>query len=125
MIDEISRAFDKPVSVREVLKWNKVDISLMDWMAWSPSTCKELKRLCTRVSKSRQTKPKDLPATNEIPNVPFSAPPNPTFSTFPLTSDVSQQIPMPQQTQPLVNIIPVPQFQGFGATPRGFYTISA
>ena len=42
MIDEISGAFDKPVSVREVLKRNRVDTSLMDWIAWSP-TCKELK----------------------------------------------------------------------------------
>lgn len=69
LIDEISGAFEKLTSVREVLKRNRVDISLMDWMAWSPSACKELKRLCTRVSKKRQTKPKGpATVTHEIPN---------------------------------------------------------
>lgn len=33
MIDEISCAFNKPVSAREVLKRNRVDMSFMDWMA--------------------------------------------------------------------------------------------
>jgi hypothetical protein len=56
MLDDITGIYDKPLSVRQVLKHNKVDISLMDWIAWSPSACKELKRLCTRVSKKRAKK---------------------------------------------------------------------
>lgn len=72
MIDEISGVFDKPVSVREVLKRNRVDISLMVQMAWSPSACKELKRLCTRVSRKRQAKAKAPAASNDAPPDPSS-----------------------------------------------------
>lgn len=101
MIDEISGAFDKPLSVREVMKRNRVDISLMDWMAWSPSACKELKRLCTRVSRKRQAKAKAPAASNEAPPAPSSVHPNHTPQMFPATSGPFH-----------------PQFQGFGATPR-------
>lgn len=88
MIDETSGAFDKPVLVREILKRNRVDISLMDWMAWSPSACKELKCLCTRVSRKRQAKSKAPPVSNGAPKVPFSTPPNPTSQAFPPTSGI-------------------------------------
>ncbi len=53
MNDKIG-AYDKPVSIRQVLKDNKVDMSWMDWLAWSPAACKELKHLCTRVTKKKR-----------------------------------------------------------------------
>lgn len=86
MIDEISGVFDKPVSVREVLKRNRVDISLMDQMAWSPSACKELKRLCTRVSRKRQAKAKAPAASNDAPPDPSSVHPNHISQMFPAAS---------------------------------------
>lgn len=60
MINESTRAYDKPVSIRQMLKQNKVDISWMDWLAWSPDACKEVKRLCTRVAKKRAPKVRTL-----------------------------------------------------------------
>lgn len=47
MINESTGAYDKPVSIRQMLKQNKVNISWMNWLAWSPDACKEVKRLCT------------------------------------------------------------------------------
>lgn len=60
MMDESTGAYDKPVSIRQMLKQNKVDISWMDWLAWSPDACKEIKRLCTQVAKKRTPKAKSL-----------------------------------------------------------------
>ena len=60
MMNESTGAYDKPVSIRQMLKQNKVDISWMDWLAWSPDACKEIKRLCTRVAKKRTPKAKPL-----------------------------------------------------------------
>lgn len=57
MMNESTGAYDRPISVRQVLKQNKVDISWLDWIAWSPDACKELKRLCTRVTKKSVSKP--------------------------------------------------------------------
>lgn len=99
MIDEISGAFDKPVSVRKVLKRNRVDISLMNWMAWSPSACKELKRLCNRVSRKRQAKAKAPTVNNKALPVPPFVYPNHTSPMFPTPSGPFR-----------------PQFPGFGAT---------
>lgn len=51
-----SGAFDKPVSIRQVLMDNKVDISFLDLMVWSPAACREMKCLCTRVTKKKDKK---------------------------------------------------------------------
>ena len=53
-----SGAFDKPLSIRQVLKDNKVDMSFLDLMVWSPSVCREMKRLCTRVAEMKDKKGK-------------------------------------------------------------------
>ena len=58
MLDDTIGAYDKPLSIRHVLKNNKVNMIWMDYLAWSPAACKELKRLCTRVSKKRVPKAK-------------------------------------------------------------------
>lgn len=36
IIDEILDAFDKSISVHEIIKWNKIDNSLMDWKVQFP-----------------------------------------------------------------------------------------
>jgi hypothetical protein len=56
MLNDITKIYDKSLLVRQILKHNKVDISLMNWIAWSSSACKKLKRLCTRVFKKRVKK---------------------------------------------------------------------
>ena len=56
MFNDTIGKYDSPISIRQVLQNKKVDITWMDLAAWSPQVCKELKRLCTRVSKK---KPKD------------------------------------------------------------------
>ena len=48
--------FDPPVSIRYLLQSTKVNMALMDLFALSPTACKELKRLCTRVAKKRLPK---------------------------------------------------------------------
>ena len=56
MFNDTTGTYDKPVSVRQVLKDNKVDMSLLDFMAWSPEACREMKRLATKVTKKRAPK---------------------------------------------------------------------
>ncbi len=75
MLDETTEAYDKPLSIRHVLKNNKVDMTWMDYLAWSPAACKELKRLCTRMSKKRVPKAKAV-AVSTVP----------TGSTYPTNS---------------------------------------
>ncbi|KAL8795800.1 MAG: hypothetical protein Q9182_007483 [Xanthomendoza sp. 2 TL-2023] len=71
MMNDTQGSFKKPVSIRQVLKDNKVDMSFMDFMAWSPSACKELKRLCTRVT-NKNTKPQPPVQPGPQP-VPFTS----------------------------------------------------
>lgn len=54
MIDEDTRFVDKPTSVRQLLKSQKIDMSWMDFCVWSPAVCRELKRLLTRMSNRRR-----------------------------------------------------------------------
>ncbi|EEQ35400.1 uncharacterized protein MCYG_08219 [Microsporum canis CBS 113480] len=53
-------AEDKPLSVRDILKTAKLDITLLDLLAWSPAACQEVKRLTTRRS-SKKPKAKEQP----------------------------------------------------------------
>lgn len=48
MMNESTGTYGRPISVRQMLKQNKVDISWMDWIACSPDACRELKRLCKK-----------------------------------------------------------------------------
>ncbi len=41
-------------------RYNKVNISFMNLIAWSPAVCKELRRLCTHVAKKRALKAKRM-----------------------------------------------------------------
>ena len=56
MFNDTIGSYDKAISVRQMLQGNKIDISWMDLVAWSPQVCKELKRICTRVTKKREKK---------------------------------------------------------------------
>lgn len=99
MFDESSGAYDKPVSVRQVLKANKVDMTWMDWMAWSPDACKELKRLCTRVAKKRVPKPKPA-STGPAAVLPFLPPTQfnpavPVGPTLPPLASWAPTVPIP------------------------------
>lgn len=65
--DDILGKYDTSVSIRQVLKDNKVDISRMDLIAWFPGVCREYKRMCTRVAKRRTPKPNVGPTAMDFP----------------------------------------------------------
>lgn len=67
MLNDATGEYKKPISIKELLKGTKVDISLLDLVAWSPASCKEIKQLCTRVTKRKKPK-------NRESYEPFSAP---------------------------------------------------
>ena len=74
MLDEESGFVDKTISVRQILKSNRVDLSWMELCAWSPQICREIKRLLTRMSKKRtkkSTSADTAPPETQVPN-PFS-----------------------------------------------------
>ena len=101
MFNDSLGKYDSPISIRHVLQNNKVDMTWMDLVAWSPAVCKELKRLCTRVSKKKASKGKK-------PTVPPQQQPNP-FSQFQpqFNPQFQQQAPqMPQQMPPPVQQVP-------------------
>lgn len=87
--------YDTPVSVRQLLQNYKIDITLLDLVAWSPTACKELKRLCTKVPKKRVPKPTM----------------NPTTQAPPFQPNFQPGVQYPQGFQPV-------QFQGPQAVPQ-------
>lgn len=69
MFNDAQGKFDSAVSVRSVLSHNKIDMTWMDMLAWSPAMCRELKRLCTQVT-SKRAKKSSNPAPPAQP-IPF------------------------------------------------------
>ena len=67
LFDELTGSFDAPVSVRAMLQQTKVELSLLNLVAWSPSMGRELKRLCTRVTKKREKKKPSAPQQGPLP----------------------------------------------------------
>lgn len=102
MFNETLGRFDSPVSIRQVLQNNKVDMTWMDLVAWSPAVCRELKRLCTRVAKKRVPKASQ-PQDSQSQAQQGSAP---QFTFQPMTQ-IPQPMPaymMPAQTfQPMMS----------------------
>lgn len=102
LFNESIGGFDAPLSVRQLLQTNKVDITWMDLVAWSPAMCKELKRLCTRVTKKRASKSK-FPQTPQLPQpIHFQQfqQPGPVMPTFmPQFQQSVRQVPQPTQAQ--------------------------
>lgn len=92
MLNETTGACEKPVSIRELLKNTKVDVSLLDLVAWSPASCKEVKRLCTRVTKKKKPKVQESQKTAPMP-VPF----NPQYPKAILPGFHTMFPSMPQQ----------------------------
>lgn len=88
LMNDFTKMFDKSVSIRNVLKQNKIDINFMNWIAWSSAACREIKRLCIRIFKKRTKKPVSviifqqfnqvLPPSYQYENQFFS---NQTFSS--------------------------------------------
>lgn len=96
--NEITGVHKKSVSIRELLKGTKVDVSLLDLVAWSPASCKEVKRLCTRVANKKAT-----PLPSPRPTVCL---PHPTFTgTRPAANAFFSTPQRAQRTQKRVNLI--------------------
>ena len=107
MFNDLLGKYDSPVSIRYVLQNNKVDMSWMDLMAWSPAACKELKRMCTRVPKKRMPKASAAPLV-PLQSVPQSFPQfqsqafpqfQPQFATQPQFPIGMDQVPSQASTQ--------------------------
>ena len=94
MYNDAQGKFDPAVSIRHVMQQNRLDMTLMDMLAWSPAMCKELKRLCTRVTNRRAqklTNPAVIPdQPNQFNFVPQSIP-NPGFQASQNPSNPSTQ----------------------------------
>lgn len=43
MLNKDTRVYKKPISIKELLKGTKFDVSLLEFVAWSPALCKEIK----------------------------------------------------------------------------------
>ena len=107
LFDDKLGKYDLPVSVRQVLQNTKVDMSLMDLMAWSPMFVRDLKRNGTRVSKKRVAKGKQRAEAAPVPQ-PASQP-NP-FAQFNPAFPLGQQQLGQQLTQPMSQrFAPIPQ----------------
>ena len=97
--------YESPISIRQLLMANKVDMSFLDLVAWSPAVCKELKRLCTRIAKKKNPKPKVqqpmfVPTFGQVPQ------------QFPAPWPQQQPVQYPQNmSQPVPQTMPQPIFQ--------------
>ena len=107
MFNDSLGKYDPPISIRHVLQTNKVDMTWMDLVAWSPAVCKELKRLCTRVSKKKISKGKKPKASQPNPNPfgQFQPQFNPQLQQQ--AQPMPQQMPPPLQQVPQMNIPPM------------------
>jgi hypothetical protein len=56
MFNETLKKYDIFISIRQVLKTNKVNINWMNLIAWSSEVCREIKRMCTWIVKKRVSK---------------------------------------------------------------------
>ena len=52
--------------IRNDLKNNKVDISLLNWIAQSLAACREIKWLCTKIFKKKTKKPLSTPIPQQL-----------------------------------------------------------
>jgi hypothetical protein len=120
MFNDTLGRYDSPVSIRKVLQRNKVNISWMDLVTWSPAVCRELKRLCTHVAKKKGSKAKQPQQTQpgplnigpqfaptfgpnyggQMPQMPTTLPP---IQTIPTAFQPMQNI---QPMQPNVSVGP-------------------
>ena len=103
-----SGSYNNPISVREILKNNKIDVTIINLIAWSLAIYKELKRLVTRVSKKRIPKPKQPDQIQQFrPTFPQQVPQPMPMAFQPMQSvptafmpapfSVSGQVPQPPQ----------------------------
>ena len=103
LFNDVLGKYDSPVSVRRVLQDNKVDITWMYLLAWSPAVCREIKRLCTRVAKKRVPRVRATAAPQQFSFVPPQQYPQPMPPQFaqPSTTGGGQSTPQIfQQSQP-------------------------
>ena len=71
LLNEENDTINKTTSIRQILKSQKVNMSWMDFCVWSPTACRELKRLITRMSNKRKkkvTQPQSQPQSQTHPS---------------------------------------------------------
>lgn len=56
MLNDATKEYEKSVSIRKILKSTRLDISLLDLVAWSPASYKETKRLYIQIIKQKKSK---------------------------------------------------------------------
>jgi len=107
MFNDDQGKYESPISIRTLMKQHRVDISLMDFVAWSPQACRELKRMCTRVAKKRekkQTVAGQQPQASIPPQQTFNPIPQaaqfPSFPQFPILPPIQPQTQQGPQRLP-------------------------
>ena len=60
MFNETLKSYDKIISIKDVLRKIKIDITWMNFLAWSSVICRELKRVCIKIAKKRFSKSKSI-----------------------------------------------------------------
>ncbi len=101
MFNDTLGRYDSSVSIRKVLQRNKVNISWMDLVAWSPAVCRELKRLCTHVAKKKGSKAKQ---PQQIQPGPLNI--GPQFAPI-FGPNYGGQMPQMPTTLPPIQTIPI------------------
>ncbi|KAL9628242.1 MAG: hypothetical protein Q9164_007349 [Protoblastenia rupestris] len=91
------------VSIRHMLQNNKVDMTWMDLVAWSPGVAREIKRLCTRATEKKLPQAKIAPGQLHVVNQPVQF--QPTFpqqyQPLPIPTSIPVPQPVPQTSQPV------------------------
>jgi hypothetical protein len=69
-LDDSTGNMDKPISIRQLLKTQKLDLTWLDFLQYSPKACSETRRLLTRMSsKKRRKSLKATPATAQVSEI--------------------------------------------------------
>ena len=54
LYDDETKTYDKPMSMSRLLRENNISLPIMDFFAWSPAACSDLKSLVIRKTKARR-----------------------------------------------------------------------
>ena len=122
-MDDKTGVIEEPVSLREILRKTHFNISLIDYFAWSPMACTELRRLLTKAVKGKKGAVKgkrkgkatgQTPAMIPMPEFPL----HPMWAqtqSAPASASPQAPVPAPIQTfagqppQAYMQQAPVPQ----------------
>ena len=63
MFDEFKKSYNKFISIRQILKKNKIDLFWINFIVWFSETCRKFKKLCIKIAKKKTFRKK---STNDF-----------------------------------------------------------